>query len=261
MRNPYTLFFLVASVLLVSCKAYKQDIMLQVTDEDYADALQKEMLEAERNYQIQPADYLNIEVYSNSGERIIDPDFELARSLGGGNNQVQLQRPTPNYLVLPDSTVRLPMVGYVRLGGMRLAEADSLLSARYQEFYKDAFVLTRYINKRVIVLGATGGQVIPLENENMNLLEALALSGGIAGKGKAHNVRLIRQPQAPNPNVQLINLSTIEGMQKASLTLEPGDVIYVEPIRRILPETVRDIGPVVGILSNVLTLVIVLVTL
>lgn len=234
--------------------------MFQVQDEDYADALQAAMLDAERNYRIQPADYLNVEVYSNSGERIIDPDFELMRSFEGGNMN-QMQRPKPNYLVLPDSTVRLPMVGYVRLGGMRLAEADSLLSAQYQQFYKDAFVLTRYVNKRVIVLGATGGQVIPLENEGMNLLEALALAGGLSGKGKAHNIRLIRQPQSPSPNVQLINLSTIEGMRQASLALEPGDVIYVEPIRRVLPETVRDIGPVVGLVSNILTLVIVLVTM
>lgn len=234
--------------------------MLQVVDGDYV-MLRQQVLEAERTYTIQPDDLLEIEVYTNKGERIIDPDFELMKELGGG--QQQRQRTKPQYLVQPNGEVRLPMVGYVPLAGYSLNQADSILALAFGNFYKDPFTFTNYVNKRVVVLGAVGtggGQVVPLVNQNMNLLEVLALTGGLTGRGKAHNIRLIRG-DLDHPQVQLINLSTIEGMRQASLQVQSGDIIYVEPIRRVLPETIRDIAPVVGLISNVVTLVIVIISL
>lgn len=231
--------------------------MLQ-TNGDYT-ALKPQLAEAERTYTIQPYDLLEVEVYTNKGERIIDPDFELMRETQGGG-QARNMRIQPQYLVLESGEVRLPMVDYIALGGYTLNQADSILAQAYSNFYKEPFVITRYANKRVVVLGATGGQVIPMLNQNMTLLEVLAMAGGITGKGKAHNIRHIRG-DLDNPQVQLINLSTIAGMRQASMQLQAGDIVYVEPIRRVLPETIRDIAPVVGLVSNVLTLVVVIISL
>ena len=233
--------------------------MLQTGAIDPA-AIQREMSVAERNYTIQANDFLELEVYTNNGERIIDPDFELLKELRAGGGQAQGNRLSPRYLVQENGMVKLPMVGEINLKGYTLNQADSVLARAYSEFYKGTFVITRFVNKRVIVLGATGGQVIPLLNENMNLLEVLALSGGIAGRGKAHNIRLIRG-DLDHPQVQLIDLSTIEGMQKASLRIQAGDIVYVEPVRRVLPETIRDVTPVIGLVANALTLLIVIINL
>lgn len=241
-----------------SCRVYTQDIMLR-TGELETGALRREMMAAERNYTIQPNDLLEIEVYTNKGERIIDPDFELMRDMRGGGGQVNA-RIKPQYLVQPNGEVKLPMVGNIYLQGYTLHQADSLLARAYNEFYKESFVITRYVNKRIVVLGATGGQVIPLLNENMNMLEVLALAGGLTGTGKAHNIRLIRG-DLQNPQVQVIDLSTIEGMQSASLNVLSGDIIYIEPVRRVLPETIRDITPVMGLVANALTLLIVIINL
>lgn len=262
MKLSFLPVVLAALLMLGSCRAYKQDIMLQSAAGDYA-SLRQQVVAAEKTYTIQAHDLLEVEVYTNKGERIIDPDFELMKEMGGG--QVQNQRIRPQYLVQAGGEVKLPMVGTVALAGNSLQQADSILAGAFSSFYKDPFVLTRYANKRVIVLGAVGGsagggQVIPLLNQNMNLLEVLALSGGITGRGKAHNIRLIRG-DLDQPQVQFIDLSTLEGMQQASLQVQSGDIIYVEPIRRILPETIRDIAPVVGLITNVVTLVIVIVSL
>ncbi len=245
--------------LTASCKIYKQDIMLR-TDAVNPALLRREMAEAEKNYTIQANDFLEVEVYTNKGERIIDPDFELLKELRIAGGQTQNNRIRPQYLVQQNGMVKLPMTGEIYLQGYTLNQADSILEAAYNEFYKGSFVITRFVNKRVVVLGATGGQVIPLLNQNMNLLEVLALAGGIAGKGKAHNIRLIRG-DLDNPQVHLIDLSTIDGMQKAALRVEPGDIVYIEPVRRVLTETIRDITPVVGLVANALTLLIVIINL
>jgi polysaccharide export outer membrane protein len=261
MNYKRCLLFCIGFVALfaTSCKVYKQDIMLQVKDPEVA-MLRQSLAEAQGNYTIKPNDLVEVEVYTNKGERIIDPDFELMKELRGGGGQVQNNRIKPQYLVKENGYVKLPMVGEIKLEGYTLNQADSLLSRTYNEFYKETFVLTRFVNKRVVVLGAAGGLVIPMLNEDMNVLEVLALAGGINGKGKAYNIRLIRG-DLNDPQVQLIDLSTIEGMQQASLKVQSGDIIYVEPVRRVLPETIRDITPVIGLVANALTLLIVIINL
>lgn len=261
--NKHILWLLLAccaTAVFSSCRVYKQDIMLRTGDLEIS-SLRREMIAAERNYTIQPNDLLEVEVYTNKGERIIDPDFELMKELRtSGGGQMMNNRIRPQYLVQPSGEARLPMVGNIYLQGYTLYQADSLLARVYNEYYKESFVITRFVNKRVIVLGATGGQVIPLLNENMNILEVLALAGDLTDRGKAHNIRLIRG-DLNDPQVQEIDLSTIDGMQRTSLNVQSGDIIYVEPVRRILPETIRDITPVMGLVANALTLLIVIINL
>lgn len=64
----------------------------------------------------------------------------------------------------------------------------------------------------MVFTGRGSGHVVPLDNEGMSLIEVLGLAGGITGS-KAYRVKLIRG-DLRNPQVFLINLSTIEGMKK-----------------------------------------------
>ena len=62
-------------VLLVSCKGYKQNILLQTPENYQVEEINKKSWEVEKQYVIQPNDLLSVLVYSNKGERVIDPDF------------------------------------------------------------------------------------------------------------------------------------------------------------------------------------------
>jgi polysaccharide export outer membrane protein len=132
-----------------------------------------------------------------------------------------------------------------------------VLQTLYSKYYIEPFVTTRVTNNRVFVLGAIGGGtqgsglngaglVIQMANDNMNLLEVLAQAGGIRQGGKAQNIRLIRNYTSQEPMVQIIDLSTIEGMRQASLYIEPNDVVYVEPNQRLFFEVLRDVTPVIN---------------
>ena len=234
-----------------SCKSYQANILFTVEEGDMEE-LSRVAVEINQNYLVSPNDRLRIEIYTNKGEKLVDPDNTLNIEEGTGEDGA-----FPVYTIRSDGTVELPVVGRVELAGKSLAEVNGFLAEKYKEFYKDPFVLTEYLNKRVIVLGATEGQVIPLENEGMNLLEILALAGGINNNAKGHNIRLIRGDLS-NPQVQVIDLSTIEGMARANLEVQPNDIIYVEPVRRPLTEGLRDIVPVLSLLTSVLALIIAL---
>ncbi|WP_324675455.1 polysaccharide biosynthesis/export family protein [Hymenobacter sp. GOD-10R] len=247
---------------------YRQNVLLRTTGGTGIDTtkLRDVVNRAERNYIIQPNDYLQVQVFTNNGERILDPNGELhfgspsgqnisSNRTGGGTGGVASTGPA--FLVQVDGYIRLPMVDRVKVTGLTLLEADSLLEVRYNEFYKGSFVDTRVTNNRVVVLGTPGGRVIPLENDNVNLLEVLALAGGIDGGagssarsgGKANNIRLIRG-DLKNPQVQIIDLTTIEGMQRANLQVEPNDIIYIEPIRRPFFEALNDINPILSLVTT-----------
>ena len=158
------------------CKSYKAHLMFKY-DEDYDFAsIAAAAASAERNYVIQPDDYIRIEVYTKDGERIIDPDMELNKDLG--QNQTS-SKPEPEYLVKAEGDVKLPMIGNHNLGGLTIDQASRELETAFALFFTDPFVIVEFTNKRVVVLGATGGKVIPLRNENMSVIEIVALAGGI----------------------------------------------------------------------------------
>lgn len=263
----------------LSTRYYRQRVMFQITDAKGqrldTTRLRIAVNRAAKNYHIQPNDHLEVRVYTNKGERILDPNGELqfgqpagaGRSAGGRTNVgagAGGSTSGSDFLVQADGTVMLPMVNRVRVSGMSLLQADSALKRSYTEFYKEAFVTTRISNNRVVVLGAPGGRIVPLLNDNMNLLEVLALAGGIDGGGagsgsvsgsslyryggKANNIRVIRG-DLKNPQVQQIDLTTLEGMQRGNLQVEPNDIIYVEPVRRPFLETLNDASPALGAAS------------
>lgn len=240
-----------------SCRSYKQNVLFKTKENVNFNKLETEKLIAQQNYCINKGDRLQVEVFTNKGERIIDPDFEL---LGSINMNQMMRKPSQEYMVEENGFVKLPMIGSMQVKNLTLREAEKVLEQEYDKHYKDCFVNVRYLNKRVILLGASQGMVIPLENENTNLIEVLALSGGVPNNARGNNIRLIRG-DLNNPVVQLIDLTTIEGMRNASLKVQSGDIIYIEPIRRPLSESLRDYGPLVGVASNIVTLFIVLATL
>jgi polysaccharide export outer membrane protein len=69
---------LVLAVLAGGCSSYKQNLMLKTPDGFKSAAISKEIREAERNYEIQKNDLLQLDVYANKGERIIDPNPQLS---------------------------------------------------------------------------------------------------------------------------------------------------------------------------------------
>ena len=230
--------------------------MFKIDEEGDLSYLSKEIAVAENNYLIQANDLIEFRVYTNKGEQIIDPNNEL-QIQGNQNSTIQNQK---EFLVLDDGTVKLPLIGIVNLLGMKISDAEDYLEKKYNEYYKDAFVRLKYTNKRIIVLGSTGGQVISLENENTSLIEVVALAGGIDQDGKAHNLRLIRG-DLHEPEVFLIDLSTIEGMKNSMMEAMPGDIIYIEPKVKILTEGARDFMTVFSVLVNTVALVALIINL
>ncbi len=259
--------FGVLLVMASSCKMYYQDILFKL-DEDFTEEdLNERIFLIERNYVIKPNDVLFLDVFTNDGERIIDPNFEL----GGFQNQQMMNQNQNfgqnqnlqninNYLVQSNGEMKVPVIGITNVAGKTLLEAELQLQGLFNEFYKDSYVRLSFQNNRVFVLGANGGQVIPIQNENTSLLEVLTLYGGFDLGSKANNIKVIRG-DFTNPQVFEVDLTTVSGMKMSIVSVNPGDVIYVEPWRRPLYESIRDISPILSLVSSVIALAFVFTSL
>lgn len=116
------IFVLFTVSLLSSCRSYKYNIMFRIDQEEDLSYLSSQINVAEKHYVIQPNDWLEIRVYTNKGEQIIDPNYELDIQ----QSQTRMTE-KPKMLVKEDGSVKFPMLGMVKLGGMQLNEAESYL--------------------------------------------------------------------------------------------------------------------------------------
>jgi polysaccharide export outer membrane protein len=245
-RRLQYIILTIGSLLLVSCGSYKQNLMFRVPE---GTKLQQQIASIEKNYAICKNDNLHLEVYTNKGERIVDPDFQLSKD---GSTAVATENPK-NYLVDIKGIAKLPLVGEIKVEGLTLRQAEEILQKEFTKFYQDPYVVLSVNNRRVFVLGAPGGQVIPLINENTTLVEILAAAKGIEKNGKAHNIRVLRGDQ-----VFVADFSTFEGYTKSNMIIEPGDVVYVEPVRKPLSEGLQEYGPLISFIISIATLIVVL---
>ena len=140
-------------------------------------------------FKIQPNDYLQFRLFANDGFKMID-----MVSIGtGADNARNMQRLQFIYLVEPDGNVKLPLLGRVTLSGKTLREAETWLEQRYMEFYNRPFVQLFINNRRVVVFPGGGGdaKIIPLENTNTTLMEAIASAGGLNKRADARKIKQI----------------------------------------------------------------------
>lgn len=240
-------------ISLFSCKPLNPSIMLK-TPKDFVFDTPPETSDVE--YKIAPNDVLSFRLYTNDGFRLID----FTTSTGNTNNQAMMQNNALfTYLVEYDGFCNLPILGRTQLDNMTIREAELLLEEKYAELYIDPFVLLDVTNRRVTIFpGSEGtGKVITLNNNNTTLIEAIAQAGGLATRGKAYKIKLIRG-SLKDPKVYLIDLSTIEGAKKADLILQANDIIYVEPIGVTTRQVIAEASPIVSVLSSLITLYLVI---
>ena len=153
----------------VSCVTNRKVAYLQ-------DMKHNSQIELENRFEaiISPYDELDVVVSS------FDPD--LARPFNLRNsNQSTFSSTGLGYLVDQDGNIELPVLGTIHAAGMtrlKLQEhVKNLLIAG--GYINDPYVMVRFRNFKIFVLGSNGGKSITIPEERVTFLEALALAGDL----------------------------------------------------------------------------------
>lgn len=262
------------AILLIStfsCKMYRRHVLFKADDE--AEMTFKETADkitTPPNYLIQKNDQLEFLVFTNKGEVLVDPTSEFAKQITTGVGGQTTQ--TVKYLVQHDGMVNLPILGKIKVDSLTLHQCDSLLAGLYSKYYQDPFVKCKISNRRIFVLGngmgsvggggAVGGgggmggfgvKVIDIENENITLYEVLAKIGGPAIYSYADRIKILRGNPS-NPTIFTIDLTHYNTFTGKPMVLQPNDIVYIEPARRMSFDFIRDFGIVSTLISTLLTI-------
>lgn len=146
-----------------------------------------------------------------------------------GRMNYQTRDGTEGFLIPTDGTVRLPLVGAVKISGLTEVQATDTLTTAYRKYLKSPFVSVKILNQKLFVLGEVRKPgVVQVTNGTMSLFEALAYAGDLTDDAQRTNVKVIRGGLR-TPMVKEINLADLSQMKLTSLLLQPNDIIYVQP--------------------------------
>lgn len=232
-------------ISMPSCRVLYPDLMFQQKQYQYFELAQKQI----DQYVIEPGDEISLRIYSRDGFKLID-------MVGGQINNFNVQNAGGTYYVDNEGFVRLPVMGELFVKGYTEKELNRILADKFSGLFVDPFVIAKVENRRALVFKGSTGGVISLNTGPTNLLEVIAKSGGMSGNSKAYKVKVIRG-DLKNPQVILIDLSTMEGIRKADLIVQSNDIIYIEEKRAsVAAQVLTEISPYLGVISTITTLII-----
>lgn len=245
-----------------ACRAPKYSVLFRIEKDGKTDNqwFLQTVGDAEKNYTIRKFDFLQIDLYTNKGEKILQLDsmygagtntsFGFNPQMGamnpqmgqmGQNSQFMNLAATVNvnspnvkgYLVNDDGNIYLPLIKPISVEGLKIWQANDLVAKAYEEFYVQPYAKVNLLNRRVVIMGALGDRILPLTQENMNLLEVLVMAGVNLGVNSRNDrIRVIRNVLT-DPKIQIVDLTKWETTKLANMRIEPNDVIYIEPRRRL----------------------------
>lgn len=180
---------------------------------------------------IKPGDLITIEVLTpNMQTNMLFNRGIVIDEEGGGQIMRQQQNQYQDYLVDTKGTIDFPVLGNMKVQGLTTEQVRDTLMLKVRGYVEDPIVKVRLQNFRFTMMGETGPRVItvPADNEDINILEGLAMAGGVSIYGKLNNVLVIREQDGQRSMARL-NLNSKEILNSPYFYLQQNDIVYIEP--------------------------------
>lgn len=208
-------------LLLGSCVSQKNVRMLQ-------EKISKEMTTEFQNpkattYRIQSGDHLYIRVNSIDPKtsKFFQTDFPYLM-----NNTYQYLN---TYAVDEYGYVSFSFIDKMQVAGSTVQEVRQKIQTKLDEYFKDATVFIKLVNYQIGVLGEVNDPGnFTIEQDQINIFQALGLAGSVTSYGNLTEAKLIRQTQSGS-DVYILDLTDNKIIESPYFYLMPNDVLYIEP--------------------------------
>jgi polysaccharide export outer membrane protein len=138
---------------------------------------------------------------------------------------------TQQVVVLPDGTISFPLIGQVQAEGKQLEGLKEVVKERLSKFVPDPILSMQVVRINSLMIYIIGKVNRPGRFEltdNINVLQALALAGGLNPFAKSSKISIIRKKGAET-HIFMFNYDEVVQEMKIEQNrmLERGDVIVV----------------------------------
>lgn len=243
---------LVFFVLLISCSSKKQIIYLQDLDTAVKYDFKYEQ------YKIKTDDVLKIDIGAKTPE---------AALLFAPKGQLLTYTDTKESLLLNgyqvdfEGYINFPSIGKILVKNLTIEQLKNLLTNKIisNEILLDPYVDVKLLNAYFTILGEVNkpGRYDYMKN-NLNLLEAIGMSGDLTINGKRDNIKIIRE-KFDKKIIYEVDL-TSDMVVKNNFQVFSGDVIIVNPNSTRIKNAgiIGNSGTLVSLLSFILSSIIVI---
>ena len=168
------------------------------------------------------------------------------------------QRQGLPYLVDNDGNIEFPVLGTLKLGGLNIVQAKSLIKNQLKDYIKNPIVNITIANFKVTVLGEVNNPgTFVVDNARISIIEALGLAGDMTIFGKRSNVLVVREQENNKKTYIRVNLTSEEVFNSPVYYLKQNDVIYIEPNKTRIKTSAsvsNTTTTTISILSTVITI-------
>ena len=218
-------------LLLTSCGSTKNVAYIQNSDNvDYSRSAY--LYDA----RIMPKDVLTITVNTVNPEASAPFNLTIASEMTTTNGKARLStggQTLQTYLVDNRGCIEFPVVGTLEVGGLTKSACEKLIHDKIQRFLnaeENPIVTVRMSNYKISVLGEVNRPgVFTVNNEKINIFEALAQAGDLTIYGVRDNVKLIRENANGRKEIHTIVLNDANLINSPYYYLQQNDILYVEP--------------------------------
>lgn len=136
--------------------------------------------------------------------------------------------------VRPDGRISMPLVGDLDVIGLNLVDIKQIITTNLAEYVRNPHVsisVRQFGGRKFVILGEINSPGVFRFQQDISLLEGIALAGGFKEGAKRGQIMVIRGDIENDPQVKIIsaNLENVlrKGMLTENLTVLPNDIIYV----------------------------------
>lgn len=222
MKKVIYIKLLVILALFSSCISQKRVWLMQ----DQTPQKQMEFINPrEELYKVKPGDRLFIKVYSSDKQTSKFFQTDLPNFM---NSTYQYLN---SYPVDPEGYLNFSFIEKIQVKGLTVPQVENTLQETLNEYFKDVTVVVKLVNFQVTVLGEVEKEgKYTINEERINLLQAIALAGGVKEFGDRENVSLIRHTKQ-GAKVHYLDLTDKRILESDLYYIQPGDVIYVKSLK------------------------------
>lgn len=208
--------FIALIILFSSCSSTKNTTYFQNIPKD---TTLTNLVSKDFEPKIQKGDLLGITVASLSPENTIIY-----------NAPQNAQGPLTGYLVDENGDIQFVKSGTLHVEGMTRKEIKDTLEKDLAPYLAQAVVAVGFLNRHITLMGGVTAQIIPMPNDNMTILDAIAASGGISDKGRPDNILVVRE-KGNSKEFKRLNLTDNSIFYSPYFYMQPNDIVYVEPVK------------------------------
>lgn len=239
--------FLLLVVALGACTPQRKLVYLQGDAKLFAnDSSSFEM-------KIFPSDILMVQLFTVNPDAF--PGLGISASASEGNDSRSAYE--KGFVVDKKGDLALPYVGSIHVAGLSMDDAHDTILNRFKKYIDDPVIIIKKLSFKVSVLGEVnrpGLYYVP--NEQLTLLEGLAMAGDLNNYADRTNLRILRK--TPTGTIEIpVDLTSKEAFTGVSKFIYPDDVIYVPPTRK---KAFTAVSPATAVITSLITAVALLAT-